>query len=203
MSREARYGGHPPFKSLQELCVLDLLYLFNLEISHGSFKMITHFSIFWSIARDFKQLKEILKYVNVKQETLKAWWGFPCGSTGKESACNAGDLGSVPGLGRFPWGRERLPTPVFWPGEFHGLYSPWGRKESDTTERPSLSLHVPLWASQVALVVKNLPANAGDPRDWELDPWVRKSPWRKAWQPTLVFLPRESRGQRKLEGYRL
>ena len=30
--------------------------------------------------------------------------------------------------------RERLPTPVFWPGEFHGLYSPWGRKESDTTE---------------------------------------------------------------------
>ena len=26
-------------------------------------------------------------------------------------------------------------TPVFWPGEFHGLYSPWGRKESDTTEQ--------------------------------------------------------------------
>ena len=25
-------------------------------------------------------------------------------------------------------------TPVFWPGEFHGLYSPWGRKELDTTE---------------------------------------------------------------------
>ena len=33
-----------------------------------------------------------------------------------------------------------LPTPVFWPGEFHELYSPWGRKESDTTERLSLSL---------------------------------------------------------------
>ena len=27
-----------------------------------------------------------------------------------------------------------VPTPVFWPGEFHGLYGPWGRKESDTTE---------------------------------------------------------------------
>ena len=38
-----------------------------------------------------------------------------------------------------PWRRERLPTPVFWPGEFHGLYSPWGCKESDTTERLSLS----------------------------------------------------------------
>ena len=31
------------------------------------------------------------------------------------------------------------PTSVFWPGEFHGLYSPWGHKESDTTERLSLS----------------------------------------------------------------
>ena len=33
-----------------------------------------------------------------------------------------------------------LPTPVFWPGELHGLFSPWGRKESDMTERLSLSL---------------------------------------------------------------
>ena len=39
-----------------------------------------------------------------------------------------------------PWKRERLPTPVFWPGEFHGLHSPRGRKESDTTEQPSLQL---------------------------------------------------------------
>ena len=39
-----------------------------------------------------------------------------------------------PWVGKIPWRRERLPTPVFWPGEFHGLYSPWGRKESDTTE---------------------------------------------------------------------
>ena len=34
-----------------------------------------------------------------------------------------------------PWRRERLLTPVFWPGEFHGLYRLWGCKESDTTER--------------------------------------------------------------------
>ena len=33
-----------------------------------------------------------------------------------------------------PWRGERLPTPVFWPGEFHGLYSPWPLKESDMTE---------------------------------------------------------------------
>ena len=35
---------------------------------------------------------------------------------------------------KIPWRRDRLPTPVFWPGEFHGLYSPWGHKESDMTE---------------------------------------------------------------------
>ena len=38
------------------------------------------------------------------------------------------------------WRRERLPSPVFWPGEFHGLYSPWVCKQSDTTERLSLLL---------------------------------------------------------------
>ena len=47
--------------------------------------------------------------------------------------------GFNPWVGKTPWRREQLPTPVFWPGEFHGLYSPWGRKESDTTERLSLS----------------------------------------------------------------
>ena len=49
-----------------------------------------------------------------------------------------GDLGSIPGL-NIPWRRGRLSTPVFWPEEFHGLYSPWGHKESDTTKR--LALH--------------------------------------------------------------
>ena len=64
--------------------------------------------------------------------------GFPCGSTGKESAYNVGDLGSIPGLVRSP--EEGKGYPVFWPGEFHGLCSSWGRKDSDTTESLSLSL---------------------------------------------------------------
>ena len=93
--------------------------------------------------------------------------GFPGGSAGKEKyACSAGDLGSIPGfdlwVGKIPWKRERLSTPIFWPGEFHGLYSPWGRKESDMTERLSLFT---FRASQVVLEGKNLPANAGDIRD--------------------------------------
>ena len=45
--------------------------------------------------------------------------GFPGGSNGKESAHNAEDLGSIPGLG-IPWRRAWLPTPVFLPEESHG-----------------------------------------------------------------------------------
>ena len=52
--------------------------------------------------------------------------GFPGGSDGKESACSAGDLGSIPGSGRFPWRRAWQHTPVFLPGEFHGLEEPGG-----------------------------------------------------------------------------
>ena len=70
---------------------------------------------------------------------------FPGGSDGKESACNTGDLGSIPGSGRSPgegnsilaW--SILATPVFLPEEFHGQsslvgYSPRSPKELDTTE---------------------------------------------------------------------
>ena len=49
-----------------------------------------------------------------------------------------GDLGLIPGLGRSPEGKG-YPLPYSWPTEFHGLYSPWGHKESDVTEQ--LSLH--------------------------------------------------------------
>ena len=74
--------------------------------------------------------------------TSPVFLGFPGSSSGKESTCNAGDLGSILGfdlwVGKIPWRREWWPTPVFWPEEFHGLYSPWGGK--DMTERLSLRL---------------------------------------------------------------
>ena len=79
--------------------------------------------------------KEKSKHIN---SVLLHILGFPDSSTGKEPTCNAGDLCSIR-VGKIPWRRERLPTPVFWLVEFHGLYSPWGHKESDTTEQLSLS----------------------------------------------------------------
>ena len=62
------------------------------------------------------------------------WW-----LSSTEFACNAGEAGSIPGFGRISWRRKWQPTPVFLPGKSHGQgnlvgSSPWGRKESDTTE---------------------------------------------------------------------
>ena len=62
----------------------------------------------------------------------------PAGSDSKESACNAGDLGLIPGLARSPGGGNDYPS-RFLPGEFHGQKilvgdSPWGCKKSDTAE---------------------------------------------------------------------
>ena len=69
--------------------------------------------------------------------------GLPGSSDGKESASNAGDLGSIPGFMKIPWRGEWLPTPVFLPGELHEQrnpvgYSPRGRKELEATEQLSL-----------------------------------------------------------------
>ena len=51
------------------------------------------------------------------------------------------------------------------------------------------------------LEIKNLPANSGDIKRYVFDPWVRKIPWKRAWQPTPVFLLGESHGQGSLECY--
>ena len=47
---------------------------------------------------------------------------------------------------------------------------------------------------------KESSCNAGDTQRQESDPWVRKIPWRRAWQSTLVSWPGEFHGQRSLEG---
>ena len=49
---------------------------------------------------------------------------------------------------------------------------------------------------RVAQIVKDLPVMGGP----GFDPWLRKIPWRKAWLPTPIFLPRESYRQRRLAG---
>ena len=67
------------------------------------------------------------------------------GSYGKESACQCRRSGFDPWVRMIPWRMAGQPIPVFLPGESHGQrslvgYSPWVRKESDTTEQLTLSL---------------------------------------------------------------
>ena len=54
--------------------------------------------------------------------------GFPGGSDGKESGLQCRRPGFDPLVGKLPWRWERLPTLVFWTGELHGLYRPWGHR---------------------------------------------------------------------------
>ena len=56
-------------------------------------------------------------------------------------------------------------------------------------------------ASQVVLLVKNLPADAGNLMRYGFDPWVGKISWGREWQSTIVFLSRKSHEQRSLAGY--
>ena len=75
--------------------------------------------------------------------------GFPGGASGKEPPCQCRRLkrcGFDPWVRKMPWSRKWQPTPVFLPGIFHGqrslgIYSPWGHKESDMTERLSMRVH--------------------------------------------------------------
>ena len=73
-------------------------------------------------------------YFRDRHQTEHSKW-YPAQDTTHPSMLNA----LISWVGKTPWRRERLNTPVSWPGESHGLYSPWRHKESDTTERLSHS----------------------------------------------------------------
>ena len=75
-----------------------------------------------------------------------------------------GRPGLDPWVGKIPWRRDRLPTPVFLPGECHGQrsmvgYSPWGLKESDMTERLKHSTSCLLHVIYISSVQSNLSAS--------------------------------------------
>ena len=71
-----------------------------------------------------------------------SYTSFPCGSAGKESACNVRNLGSIPELERSPGEGKGYPL------QYSGLensvdcINPWSHKESDITKRLSLSMHI-------------------------------------------------------------
>ena len=128
---------------------------FYISLQFVTFPIISFKSLFqrrqgmpiWYISSHWSEIEALSTYR--ENGLTKAMTGFPAGSAGKESACNVGDLGWIPGLGRFPWRRERLPTPVFWPRNSIN-YTVHRVAESDMTEQLSLSLFMAMvgqWSS--------------------------------------------------------
>ena len=94
----------------------------------------------------FNSLVRKIRWRRDKLPTL-VFLGFPGGSVSKESACSAGDLDSISGLGRSPGGQHGNPLQYSCVENPHGQmslvgYSPLGRKESDMTERLSRAQHL-------------------------------------------------------------
>ena len=153
--------------------------------------------------------------------------GFPHSSAGKESACSAGDLSSIPGLGRYPG--EGKGYPLQYSGLENSMDCIVHRVTKSRTRLSYLHflvlrkafllilqyfpfpfifwsfpgtpiswmLGLYVWGFS-GLVVKNPPANEGDT---DSIPWSGKVPWRRKWQPTPAFSPGKSHGQRSLGGY--
>ena len=110
--------------------------------------------------------------------------------------------------GEDPLDKERLPTPVFLPGEFHGqsclmdYSSPWGRRDLDKTEWLALSLSTFQWVLRWHSC-KERPYQFRRRKRCGFGPWIEKIFWSRKSQPAPVFLPGKSQEQRSLAGYSL
>ena len=130
--------------------------------------------------------------------------------------------GFDPRVRKIPWRRKWQPTPVHLPGKFRGLQSMGSQRVRynwatldflNLTEGWTLTFAKTFLEWQhlitpditvfhsisVALLEPACPCRRRRRRGF--DPWVGKIPWRRAWQPTPVFLPGESHGQSSLGGH--
>ena len=132
--------------------------------------------------------------------------GFPGGSEVKASARSAGDLGSIPGLGRSPGEGNGNPLQYSclenpmdggaWWATVHGVAKSLTRLSDSTFTFTTVVQGFPGGS-----VVKNPPAVHETCRRCRFDPWVEKIPWRRKWQVVPVLLPGHPHGQRSLAGY--
>ena len=115
-------------------------------------------------------------------------YGFPCDSAGKESACNAGDLSLIPGLGRSPGEGKGYPL------QYSGLENSMDSIVHGVTKnRTQLSdFHLLYSLLQASLVAQMVPAIWGA----GFDPWVWKIPWRKVCNPLQYSCLENPHGQR-------
>ena len=118
-------------------------------------------------------IKRVLMHLQFRRPQFDSWvgkmgWrrdrlptpvflGFPCGSAGKESTCNGGNLGSIPELGRFPGEGKGCPLQCSGLENFMDCIGPWGWKELDTAER--LSLYEPRPGEQQIMKISKVSRN--------------------------------------------
>ena len=160
--------------------------------------------------------------IHMQNKTMgkQANTGFPGGSDGKEPTCSAGDLGSASGLRRSPGGRNGSPlqdsclgNPMergAWRATVRGVaHSRTRLKRLSVQACRHASTHTVHLINEAAGVRLGSPGGARGKeltyqcrrrKSPEFEPWVRKIPWRRKWQPTPGFLPGESHGQRSLVG---
>ena len=120
-------------------------------------ELIQYFIICWPVDHYCGKCWSIKRFQVDSLPLFRAIWiwfvlCFCCGSDGKESVCNAGDPGSIPGLGKSPGRKVWQPTPVFLPEKSHGqsslvVCSPWGHKKWDITGQLTVSHPQILWAA--------------------------------------------------------
>ena len=134
--------------------------------------------------------------------------GFPHSSIGKESSCNAGDPGSIPGLGRSAGEGIKLPTPVFL-GFPCGLAVESTCSAGDLGSIPGLGRSpgegkgYPLQCSGLEncmdCIVHGVAKSWTQLSDFHILNKNRRE-WRRQWHPTPVLLPGKSHGQKSLVG---
>ena len=139
---------------------------------------------------------------------IAIFMGFLRGSDGKEFACNAGNPGAISGSGRSP-GKghgnslqysclENSMDRGAWQAIVHG-----GRIESDMTEWLTYKhthIHTAIFGLLEQHSGKELACQCRKCKRLRISPWYRKTPWRRKWQPTPVFLPEKPHGQKNLAG---
>ena len=118
--------------------------------NHTVYSLFRWISFTWSYAFNVHPRRDGASLV---AQSVKSH--LPCGRPGFD-----------PWSGKIPWRRDRLPTRVFWPGEFHGLYR--GRKESDTTEPLSLHMRWPkYWSFSFSIIPSTeIPGLTSFRMDW-------------------------------------
>ena len=102
----------------------------------------------------------------------------------------------VCGLGEFPQGVGESKVFCTWPTIYQGHHNLKGPPHTHIEKKSPFSKGFPGGASG-----KEPACQCRRCERSRFDPWVGKIPWRRAWQPSLVFLPGESQGQRSLAGY--